>query len=159
MIPRWSEPALYLLALVCVESAARTIAHPAVSPGAVSPIPVLGAPPPPRPDGDSLAEAVGIVVEGNLFRAERHSVVDSAVAPPPAYAPAVMRPPRPALALRGLLGGPPWDAIVEGFPGREGAIVVRSGQRVGELTVRAVRRDTVIIRGNDTTWTLTLRTP
>jgi hypothetical protein len=71
-------------------------------------------------------------------------------APPP------MLPPKPALRLRGILGGPPWDVLIEGVPGREGAVVARVGQTLGGVTIRAVHRDTVIVRGMDTTWKLTI---
>jgi hypothetical protein len=67
-----------------------------------------------------------------------------------------MAPPKPMLRLRGLVGGPPWDALIEGIPGHEGAVVARVGQTLGGITVRAVRRDTVIARGMDTTWKLTI---
>ena len=63
---------------------------------------------------------------------------------------------KPKLILRGVLGGPPWDALIDGVPGHDGALVVRVGQTVAGFTVRAVRRDTVFIRGFDTTWALTL---
>jgi hypothetical protein len=63
------------------------------------------------------------------------------------------------LLLRGLIGGPPWTAVVEGIPGREQGIVLRAGDTVAGLTVRDVRAAEVIVRGMDTTWTLRLRRP
>lgn len=72
-----------------------------------------------------------------------------AVAPP--------APPKPPLMLAGTLGGPPWQAILEGVPGRDGALVVKTGDRVGDLTIRAVHRDTVVVAGLDTVWKLTVR--
>jgi hypothetical protein len=65
-------------------------------------------------------------------------------------------PPRPRLLLRGIVGGPPWDAIVEGFPNHEGSYVVRAGDSLAGLKVRSVRGDAVMIRGMDTTWILKL---
>lgn len=64
--------------------------------------------------------------------------------------------PRPVLVLRGIVGGPPWEALVEGFPGKSGPSVVRPGDRIGDLLIRAVRRDTVIVQGMDSTWRLAL---
>lgn len=64
---------------------------------------------------------------------------------------------RPPLTVSGFIGGPPWEALVEGVPGKEGSTLVRAGDKLGDLRVRAVKRDTVIIQGPDTTWKLTLR--
>lgn len=76
--------------------------------------------------------------------------LEGAAAAPPA-------PPKPPLTLAGILGGPPWQAILEGLPGRDGPLVVKTGDRVGDLTIRSVRRDTVVIAGLDTVWKLTVR--
>jgi hypothetical protein len=59
--------------------------------------------------------------------------------------------------VRGLIGGPPWSVIVEGIPGVDGSSVIRAGQPIGGIALRAVRRDTIILQGNDTTWKLTVR--
>lgn len=71
----------------------------------------------------------------------------------------VTHPARPSLSLVGTLGGPPWQAVVDGIPAQPTGAVVREGQRLGELMVIRVSRDTVIIEGADTTWVLTLREP
>jgi hypothetical protein len=72
-------------------------------------------------------------------------------------APPEPKAPRPTLVLRGIIGGPPWSAILEGIPGRQGSVVLRRGDTVAALVVRAVRRDTVVIEGADTTWRLTVK--
>jgi hypothetical protein len=69
----------------------------------------------------------------------------------------VTRVPRPTLVLSGLLGGPPWRAIIEGVPGHQGSFVVASGDSLGALRIRTVTRDSIVIQGLDTTWVL--RTP
>ena len=74
--------------------------------------------------------------------------------PPPAPPPA---PPRPALALAGILGGPPWNALIEGIPGREGGVLLAVGDSAGGIRFMALRGDTVLLAGFDTTWTLTAR--
>jgi hypothetical protein len=106
-------------------------------------------------NADSLEEAVGIIAEGNLFRPERSSA-DPAKAVSVATSGVPPSSMRPRLVLRGILGGPPWDALIDGIPGRDGALVIRVGQTIAGITVRVVRRDTVFVRGFDTTWTLTL---
>jgi hypothetical protein len=113
---------------------------------------------PRRIDPDSIAQAISYVAVNDPFRLSRHpatvaySPALEGLAPPP-----VARPPRPNLVLRGVVGGPPWSAILDGVPGREGNVVVRRGDSLGTLVVRAVGRDTVIIKGADTTWRLTVK--
>ena len=54
--------------------------------------------------------------------------------------------------------GPPWQALLEGVPGREGtAVVVRRGDVLGDLRIRDVTGTTVTVVGPDTTWRLTVR--
>lgn len=93
------------------------------------------------------------------------------VPPPPA-------PPRPSITLKGIVGGTSrWSAVLVGVPGREAGVLVRQGDTLSlagpapsmsapagaptpvahVLRVRRVGRDTVIVQGLDTTWTLTLR--
>lgn len=114
------------------------------------------APAPQRPTTDSLEEAVGVISEHNLFRPERAMADEQQAAPVAMGMPMPPAVNRPRLVLRGVLGGPPWDAVIDGIPGREGAVVIRAGQSVAGVTVRTIRRDTVHARGFDTTWTLTL---
>jgi hypothetical protein len=59
--------------------------------------------------------------------------------------------------LRGIVGGPPWDAMIDGIPGRQGSVLVRRGDTLGGLTVSAINRDTVTIHGSDTTWRLFIK--
>jgi hypothetical protein len=106
---------------------------------------------------ESLRVAAAYLVETDPFRVDRRpsSVAyrpDLEGAPPPPP-----RPPKPTLVLRGIIGGPPWEAIVDGVPERSTSTVLRQGDVVGALRVRAVGRDTVVIQGADTTWRLTMR--
>lgn len=120
--------------------------------------PVGGAPAHPalwleRPNGDSLMLAASAITDGNLFRTNRGTSDPSSAPVPPAGA--VM--PKPQLVLRGLVGGPPWEVLVEGLPGREGTTVLRMGQEVSGVTATSVRRGRAILRGYDTVWALTFR--
>lgn len=119
------------------------------------PLPVLPPAPPPAPPEDTLVDAFAAIRNGNLFRAERAPADSARVAPAMAAMPQGM--PRPQLVLRGLVGGPPWSAIVDGIPGTEGGTVLRVGQSIGGITLRAARRDTINLQGKDTAWTLTIR--
>lgn len=61
--------------------------------------------------------------------------------------------PPPELTLVGVVG-PPWVALVEGLPGRQTAVAIVQGTGVDDFMIEAVRGDTVVITGLDTTWTL-----
>ncbi|MDB4913989.1 MAG: hypothetical protein JWM95_1633 [Gemmatimonadetes bacterium] len=112
----------------------------------------------PRASGDSLEAAMAVVARHNLFRSDRMAADVSTLSTP--NMPMPMNAPmsnRPRLQLRGILGGPPWDALVEGIPGHDGAVVIRVGQSLSGITVKAVRHDSAFVAGFDTTWALSLR--
>lgn len=69
--------------------------------------------------------------------------------PPPA--------PRPIMTLKAIVGGPPWQAIIDGIPGQPPGTMVRAGAAFDKLVARAVTRDSVIMQGPDTTWVLSFR--
>lgn len=129
-----------------------------LQPVAATPV-VVPAPASPRSlPADSLARSASYIAENDPFRTSRqppsipYSPSLEGLAPAP-----LARAPRPNLILRGIVGGPPWSAIIEGVPGRTGAALLRRGDSLGDLVVRLVTRDTVIIKGADTTWRLTVR--
>ncbi len=62
-----------------------------------------------------------------------------------------------ALQLAGVLGGPPWSAVLEGVPGRDTPVVVSAGDTVGELRLLAIALDHVVIVSSDSTITLRLK--
>lgn len=64
---------------------------------------------------------------------------------------------RPPLVLKGIIGGPPWEALLEGVPERQGIVIARRGDRFATLRVRAVSATGAIVDGADTTWHLTIR--
>jgi hypothetical protein len=117
--------------------------------------PARGASPRPAPG----AERPQSVADHDPFRLERHpsplaykpELEGAPPAPPPPKAP------RPPLVLAGILGGPPWEALIEGLPDKTGSVVVHAGDVFGDLKVRSVTRDSVIIRGADTTWRLGIK--
>jgi hypothetical protein len=134
------------------------------------PAPAALAPPPavrPR-DPARLAAAGGAVARGNPFRLDRVPApvraagplgLGSAVGPgygpyvppagygaPPAYTP----PPFAGAAVRVTgISGPPWEAVLEGVPGRPGAVVAREGDQFGDLRVRSISSDRVVVQGRD----------
>jgi hypothetical protein len=127
-------------------------------------IPRLGAQPAqvdrvlylPEPyDEDSLDLAFERLVHGDPFRLSRQpsEIPYSAEAlAAPAAAPKFA----PALVLRGIVGGPPWQAVIDGIPDLPAGTVVTSGSTFGQLTIRLVTRDSVFVQTPDTAWYLTL---
>ena len=71
----------------------------------------------------------------------------------------VPRQPRPALVLTGILWGAEPAAIVEGIPGRDGPVVLRSGDVAGPIRVESISESRVVLAGMDTIWTLAVREP
>lgn len=108
---------------------------------------------------DTLASARREVVDANPFRLSRRpsTVAYRAQLEGIPASPPVAKAPKPLLALAGIVGGPPWQALIDGLPGRTGTVVVRSGESIGDLRVRSVRQDAVIVADADTTWHLTVR--
>jgi hypothetical protein len=110
---------------------------------------------------DSLAAAADAITAIDPFRLEhRPSTVayrpELEGTPPTPRPPA---PPKPTLALAGLVGGPPWAALLDGVPGRDESVLVHAGEVLGGLQVRRVSAAGVTISGMDTTWHLTLKHP
>lgn len=108
---------------------------------------------------DSLEERGQYLIDNNPFRLsnEPPTVRYGVTPPPPKTNVTPARPPKPSLLLRGVLGGPPWRAIIEGIPGAPTAVVVREGERVGSLLVKEIRLAAVIVTGVDTAWKLAIR--
>jgi hypothetical protein len=61
---------------------------------------------------------------------------------------------RPVMTLKAIVGGPPWQAIVDGIPGQPAGAVLRQGNAAGIFSIRRVTRDSVVIQGPDTIWVL-----
>ncbi len=79
--------------------------------------------------------------------------------PDPAPAAVEPAPPKPTLAVTGIVWGSEPSAVVEGLPGQEGSRLVRVGERIGPLRIRRIAPRQVTITGMDTTWVLEVRTP
>jgi hypothetical protein len=111
---------------------------------------------------ESLTIASAILVERDPFRLDRRpSSVPYAPMLMDGALPPVVRPPKPTLVVTGIVGGPPWEALVDGIPGRAATVLVRRGDTFGDsasrMIVKRIAADTVVITGMDTTWRLTVR--
>jgi hypothetical protein len=65
-------------------------------------------------------------------------------------------PTRPSITVQAIVGGPPWHAVIEGVPGKEGSIVVRQGDRFQAFFVRSVGAAGVVIAAADSSWFMPL---
>ena len=131
-----------------------------VAPVSARPRTLVRAPATARLDDDSIADAAAFVAENDPFRL---SSAPASVAYSPAMdaGPSTLAQPvvahvRPNLVLRGIIGGPPWQAIVDGIPGQPAGAIVRQGMAFDAITIRTVTRDTVFVQSPDTSWKLTL---
>jgi len=105
---------------------------------------------------DSIARAV---IARDVFRAARRAAVIT-YDPQRAAAPVdASQPPKPILALLGLVAGAEATAVIEGFPGVEGARVVRVGDAIAGIKVQHIAGDQVRLVGMDTVWVLRVREP
>lgn len=118
-----------------------------------------------QPD-DSLASTIeaaeDLIVTNDPFRlANAPALVRYDPADESDVTPGIAGPPRvrPNLILKAIVGGPPWQAVVDGLPGQPPNTLVRAGSAYDKLVARAVTRDSVVIQGPDTTWVLSFRRP
>lgn len=166
MTRRRLERLLWVLALA-VLLLGRQRSRPA-DPAVEAPSGVLAMAPaePRRVPPEKLQAAARAAAEGNLFRLDRAPAPIGFNQTPPlgmvsggirAYAPP--SPPAQQLTVTGIVG-PPWQALLEGVPGREGtAVAVKRGDVLDGLRIRDVSRTSVIVSSNDTTWRLNVRRP
>lgn len=118
----------------------------------------------PQPMSEDSLESLGSqVVDGDVFRIARHgsSVAydgrargASLAAPLPMSAPL---PPKSVLTLKAIIGGPPWQGVIDGFPGHPEGTLVTLGDKIERFTVKGIGRDTVVIQAPDTLYRLTLK--
>jgi hypothetical protein len=105
-----------------------------------------------------LDDDVDRVVSNDPFRLSnapsRVAFDDAAEASPPTGF-AIQRSLRPNLVLKAIVGGPPWQAIIDGLPGQSAGAIAAQGAVFDQLVIRSVARDRVIVHAPDTTWVLT----
>ena len=154
------EATLLAFAILAVLGAGARVLHTGSEPAESAPLSFAVNDGAMAVDDDSLGEAAANAAANDPFRlVNRPSGVRyDAKLEGGAGAPAQFVPPpvRPAFALKAIVGGPPWSAVVDGIPGQPAGTIVRTGSSFDKLTVRSVGRDTVVIAAPDTTWKLTL---
>lgn len=102
-----------------------------------------------------VAPRARTVLGRNPFRVDGRMAPRSEPMPETVLADAIPRPTY-ELRLKGLVGGPPWLAIVAGLPGVSGDRSVRSGERFGELRILAISAVGVRVEAGDSAWTLVI---
>ena len=111
-----------------------------------------------RPSDSTLDDAENLTVSNDPFRlsnepaAVRYDPATDGVAAIAAV-PVV----RPTLVLKAIIGGPPWQAVIDGLPGQPPGTIAAPGTRFDKLLVRSVSRDSVVVQGPDTTWALSFK--
>lgn len=151
-----------LAAVVALASLAAWLsAVPTTAPGPVSAMrrgepPVRSAGP---IDTAGLSEAAGRIRDHDPFRWERRPTRFrfNPWEPVKPTESSVRAAPRPTLTLAGIVGGPPWTALVEGIPDRPGGALLRVGEEASGIRLVEVHGDTARLSGPDTTWILTPR--
>jgi hypothetical protein len=112
----------------------------------------------PEPTDSALGDAEDATVSNDPFRlsnepsAVRYDPATDGSAATPA-APAV----RPSLTLKAIIGGPPWQAVIDGIPGQPPGTVAGPGARFDKLVIKNVFRDSVVVQVPDTSWVLAFR--
>ena len=107
------------------------------------------------PSTDSISALADLVIDNDPFRLSNSAPSEQISAPVVRAGLTVANRPRPTLTLKGIAGGPPWLAIIDGLPGSPPATVVKVGDKIDSLVVREIHANKVIIGDRDTTWTLT----
>ena len=112
--------------------------------------------------GDSLAALGDEVSENDVFRLARRPTrvaFDSRPAAQPSVPLPVMpnMPIKPVLQLKAIIGGPPWQGVVDGIPGQPPGTLIRIGDKFDRFTVKSIGRDTIVMQSPDSTYRLVLR--
>lgn len=152
-------PGVVLAALLVLGGARRWRDAVAIVDGASTLAGAVSANTAPTATGNSAAVVESLIERGIFSYAAQPSEPGPAESQAPTPEPPPPPPPRPQLVVTGIVGGPPWMAVVEGLPGRSEAAVVGSGDRVGTLVVRRVTATSVEIVAPDTVWNLAVRRP
>jgi hypothetical protein len=105
----------------------------------------------------NLLTMSNVIVTADLFRLARRPAAILYGADPMVISTVAPVPPKPRLTVSGILGGPPWDALLDGIPGTTTGVLVREGDTLSGLRIRRVTRDSVEVSGRDTTWHLGLK--
>ena len=153
------EPVLWAITVVAIAVTVVELAHLVALPRVPAPAIWASADMSWPMHRDSLGDNAARIVEHDPFRVERRPP-DVAFGTQAGGASATTATPaRPQLTVSGIVGGPPWAALLTGVPGHEGTVLVHAGDTLSGFTVRTVHAASLTISGMDTTWHLTVNDP
>jgi hypothetical protein len=166
MNPRYVQRALWVSAFVLIVGAVvgwENGAPSEVLRGSATAGPSGGSPFGLTIPSDSIDDAASATSDHDPFRLTREPSAVPYDADGESVTTAQSAPPKPPLALSGIVG-PPWVAVLEGVPGRAGSVLAKAGDTLARpplalLILHRIWRDTVVVLGADTTWTLTVYHP
>jgi hypothetical protein len=145
----WGTSAVFIIVAI-VASRGGTMARAAATPSSHPQTAVMMF------DPDQFAMTAEQTTAHDLFRlARKPSSISFGTPDLPPTPPAPPATPFQSLTLKGILGGPPWQAIFAGVPNRGDNVVARVGDTLAGLRVTRIRHDGVVLKGRDTLLTLT----
>jgi hypothetical protein len=100
-------------------------------------------------------EDESLLASRDMFRLPLSDRSKRLAALPPSIQP--MGTTHPTLTIKAIVGGPPWQAIVDGIPGQSQGAIVQAGATFGGIIIASVGRDSVRVRTADSAWTLFYR--
>lgn len=101
---------------------------------------------------DSVNDLLAGALRHSPFRLAGTEVPPAVVVAPPTPAAGSA----PSIVVKAIVGGPPWQAVIQGLPGTTEERVVRAGDRVSEISILTIASESVVLRWNDSTWTVRL---
>jgi hypothetical protein len=153
------EPALWAITITAIAVTAVEVAHLAAHPRVPAPAIWASADMSWPMHRDSLDDAAARIVEHDPFRVERRPPDVAFGTQAGGTSASTAAPAKPQLTVSGIVGGPPWAALLNGVPGHEGTVLVHAGDALSGFTVLAVHAASLTISGMDTTWHLTVNDP
>lgn len=150
---------LALSAVFCISALERAyVSSPEQVPRTAIPSVNMTIPPAPM-SADSLTVLSDRIADADVFRLARRPSPIAFGTNATGDTPSQAKPAKPSLALSGIIGGPPWIAILDGVPGHDQGVSVRAHDSIEGLQVRSVAPDHVVIVGLDSTWRFTVHRP
>jgi hypothetical protein len=172
MRPRISLPVgLWLAALALGGGAAAAFRDPAAPADAAVTASAAAPALPAATDRNRLRADAAVLRDRDPFRLARAPTAYRVGAPPPLpafpqatplAAPEYTPPPAPVqapLSVSGIVGGPPWQAVLENVPGAGRAVPLAAGEASNGVRVLWIRGDSVAVQTADGTSVLTLKQP
>lgn len=172
MKTRLSLPLALWIAAAALAAAALAAFRGAPAPADDAPSASRAAPPASAPSADRgrLRADAALLRDRDPFRLDRAPAAQRYGAPPvlimptptetaPQPMPAPTPVQAPALSVSGIVGGPPWQAVIENLPGAGRGVLLGVGEEAGGVRVLWIRGDSVAVSSAEKTSVLVLKQP